>query len=272
MGTVLIANVTLAGWVCPNGCLFVNADSWAYFEMRNCLFADNVMGSGFFLWVNSINWKFRTEGMVQSQGSEVPGGVRARKATFRGRGESFVEIGVKETVLIVSKYLSQLNYNISSCIFRNNSFTTGNPLAFTFPALMQNVLMERLTFLHNSGVLISIISSLPPAKLRIYGPAYIDFNTNQRVSFPPALISMQHIEIVTCFSPFPGLIYLKQLPHVALNVRISGIDRGTDDCFPAIMLEGNYNYTMIGSAIERIKCGNGTAGLVALNSTAYFQT
>lgn len=267
MGTVLIANVTLAGWVCPTGCFFVNADSWAYFEMRNCLFADNVMGSGFFLWVNSTNWKFRTEGMAQSQGSEGPVGVRARKTTLQRRGGMIIDIVVEETVLVVSKYLSQQNYNISSCIFRNNSFTTGNPIAFTFPALMQNVLMERLSFLQNSAVLISISSSLPPAKLRIYGPAYIDFNTNQRVSFPPALISMQHIEITTCSSPFPGLIYLKQLPHVAVNVRISGIDRGTGYCFPAIMLEGNYNFTMIGSAIEKITCENGTAGLVALNST-----
>lgn len=227
MGTVIIVNVTISELQCPTGFIFVDADSWAYFELRDSLFENNVMSSGFFLRVVSTQWTLPTE----------------------------------PTIADVPSFVAKLNYNISTCTFRNNSFTAGSHLSLTFQALMQNVLLSNLTFQDTQASLISIASTLPPVKQRIKGPVYLDPITNLRISFPPALVTLQAIAVHNCSSALFALLHLTQIPYTVLSVQVTGPDQDPVHCYPAVLAERGYAFTLEKSQVERLKCGRGTPGL-----------
>jgi len=224
MDSVLIANVTFTGLHCATECIFVDANIWMYVEIRNCSFTDNVL-AGHFLRAKPDYWV-------------IP-------------SISFPELTVRK-----------VNYNISSCVFRNNSFTQGGHFAFTYKDLGQDILLSNLHFHSEAAVLMSFASIAPATKQRITGPVTFHPVTNLRVSFPPAIVTLQAIEIVDCSSPLPALIYLYQLPYVLMSVRITG-----GQCTPAILAEQGYSCTIEDSVIREFNCEQGKLGLVLLNYT-----
>ncbi|MBV5280702.1 MAG: hypothetical protein J0651_05580, partial [Actinobacteria bacterium] len=104
--------------------------------------------------------------------------------------------------------LAQTNINISHCVFRNNSFTSGVCMALTYQAGLQNIVLQSLNFTREVGRLISISSAVPTVK-RIKGIAYFDERTQVKVVTPPAVVTLQHISILNC--PTANLIHLSRL-------------------------------------------------------------
>ena len=184
MHTVRIVNVTLTGLECT-GCSFANANSWLYFELRDCLFADNHLQAGFFLVVNPTEWL-------------LPTYVRP---------------------VDVTPYMHRVNYIVSNCVFRHNSFATGSHFSFTFSGLMQNIHLSSLHFYSESSTLVVVVSTLPINKQRIKGSVYVPANTKLRIAFPPATVTLHTLEIVNCTSPRLGHIYLYQIPYVRVMWR-----------------------------------------------------
>ena len=153
MHSVLISNVTFKGLEAKSEFNFIEADSWVSLELRNLLFAENKMNAGHFVKVASTKWK---------------------------TGDTFLDL---------FNSITKVNINISNCVFRNNSFTTGADMTFSYTALLQNIVLRNLSFDGEDGKLLWISGSVSAVKAS-KGTGLLDPHTNTKVALPASRISL----------------------------------------------------------------------------------
>ena len=219
MNSVFISNVTLSGVRGVSEFFFLKVDSCISLELRNMEFADNEMGSGRFVSVKSTKWS------------------------------------VSDEYIDVISAISKTNVKIENCVFRNNSFSTGAGLEFTYEALLQNVLMRNLSFDGEVGQLISIVSAVSALK-RAKGVTFLNTSTNAKTKVAPVQIILEDLTLRNCWNTAAELISLNQLPYTLVrNVTVEWPGE-MSVCVPVLWTVSLYSLVLVDCNFAGMKCSH----------------